>query len=120
MVGGWNTAFGISLFWLFHMLWPLVHYLILLVVANEISILNAYVGYRLFVFRSQESIAVELFRFHGVYLASACLGIALTALLVEGVGLGPVMANAISVIITIVASYVGHRHFSFRKPYRPQ
>lgn len=113
VVGGWNTVFGFGLFWLLHALCTGWHYLPLLLLSNEAAILNAFVGYRWLVFRSRGPFWRELLRFHAVYLATAALGVALTAALVEGLGLHPVAANACTLVVTVVGGYLAHRHWSF-------
>jgi putative flippase GtrA len=118
-VGGWNTIFGVALFVILHSFLPQIHYIFLLIFCNELAILNAFVGYRWVVFCSKGKIGGELLRFHGVYAISAVLGISVTAGLVELAGFRPVIANALSTIITIVASYIGHSRFSFGSKIRP-
>lgn len=117
LVGAWNTLFGYGLFaglqlWL----GDRVHYLAILVVATVAAILNAFAGYRRFVFRVEGSVLRDLARFSVVYLGAFAVNLALLPLLVELAGLPVLVAQAMVVAGTVVASFFAHRHFSFRRP----
>lgn len=117
IVGGWNTVFGVSVYtllyeWLYHS----VNYLVLLVPANILAITNAFICYKLFVFKTRGSLLREYFRFYVVYGGAALLGFVLMYILVDGLGFNPVAAQFLCVPISIVLSYVSHRNYSFRKP----
>ena len=52
--GGWNTLFGLGLYTLCFWLWGnKVHYLLLSVLVNIAAITNAFLCYKLFVFRTR-------------------------------------------------------------------
>jgi len=76
VVGGWNTLFG-YLVWaaLQYLLHDYIYYLFILVIAWFPAVLNAYLGYRVFVFRSRNSIWRELPRFSLVYVGTLCAGL---------------------------------------------
>ncbi len=116
LVGGWNTLFGVGLFTLtYRWLGASVSYLVLLVVCNVLAITNAFVGYKLLVFRTRGGWLGEYARFWTVYGASTVVGIAVVALLVEVLGMNPVVANLLSTGIVIAASFLGHSRFSFAR-----
>ena len=63
-VGGWNTVFGYGVWALLQfLLGDRLHYLVIVLIAWPIAVLNAYLGYRFLVFRSRGSILRELPRF---------------------------------------------------------
>lgn len=115
LVGGWNTVFGylafVSLYYLFNR-W--VHYLILVVAAHVISITNAYVGYKIFVFKTKGNYLKEYLRFYVVYGLALMLNLVLLPLVVEIFRISPVIGQAIVMGMAVVFNYLGHKHFSFR------
>lgn len=118
LIGGWNTVFGLAIFaGLYVLFGGAWHYLVLLAVANEVAILNAYICHRIAVFANGQPVTLgEISRFHGVYALSFFLGMACTVILVERWGLHPVPAQGLTLIITVALSYIFHRKFTFARP----
>jgi putative flippase GtrA len=116
LVGAWNTVFGYGLFAGLQLaLGDHVHYLVLLVVATVVSVLQAFVLYRTWVFAVRGPWLPDLGRFSLVYVGAFAANLALLPLLVE-VGHVPVLlAQAVVVGGTVVASFFVHRNFSFRR-----
>ncbi|MEW5833241.1 MAG: GtrA family protein [Campylobacterota bacterium] len=115
MIGGWNTVFGYGVFAaLYFWLEGVIHYLIILSISYVVSITNAYVGYKLFVFRTRGNILREYFRFYIVYGASFIFNVLSLPVFVEMLEFNMYVAQAIVTVITIVGSYVLHKNFSFR------
>jgi putative flippase GtrA len=116
IVGGWNTVFGFCSFAALQIAFgDQVHYLILLAIAMVFAILNAYIGYRLFVFKVRGRWIRDLGRFSLVYLSSFAANVAILPLLVEVIGLPVLVAQAITVTGTVALSFFAHRSFSFRR-----
>lgn len=114
-VGGWNTLFGIGVYTLlFELLKGRAHYLALAVPSNILAVTNAYVCYKLIVFKTKGNIIREYLRCYLVYGVSMLFGMAGLWLLVDGFGFYPVWGNILVAGITVIVSYVGHRVFSFR------
>ncbi len=117
LVGAWNTVFGYGVFAALQLtLGDSVSYIFLLAIAQVIATLNAFVGYRLLVFKVQGSVLRDLARFSTVYLGAFAVNIAALLLLVEAFGLPVLLAQAGVVGATVVASFFVHRGFSFRRP----
>ncbi len=79
VVGGWNTLFG-YLVWatLQFLLGDYLHYFVVIIVlAWPIAVLNAYLGYRYIVFRSHGPVLRELPRFSLVYVVTLVVNLAL-------------------------------------------
>lgn len=115
IIGGWNTVFGYGVFAvLYFYLSDSIHYLVILSLSYIISITNAYIGYKLFVFRTKGNILKEYFRFYVVYGVSFFINLAILPLLVEILAINIYVAQAMVTIITIIGSYVLHKNFSFR------
>ena len=113
-VGGWNTAFGLGLFWVvYRLLGSTVNYLVLLAGCNLLAITNAFVCYKFLVFRTRGNWVREYARFWAVYGVSTLAGIGLVALLVQALGMSPVNANFLATGLVVVVGFAGHRWFSF-------
>jgi len=117
IVGGWNTVFGMGVYAaLYRLLGTHVHYLVLLIPSNVLAITNAYICYKLFVFKTRGHIFREYFRCYVVYGGMMALGAVLMFALVDGAHMPPVLANCFCIAVTTVVSYFAHRSFSFVQP----
>ncbi len=116
LVGGWNTVFGMAVYaGLYRWLGEHAHYLVLLVPSNILAVTNAYVCYKLFVFKTRGNILREYFRCYAVYGGILLAGAALMFVLVDRLGMPPTAANCVCILITTLVSYFAHRNFSFAK-----
>ena len=116
IVGGWNTLFGIGVYAiLYELLHNSVNYLVLMIPANILAITNAYLCYKLFVFKTRGNYASEYLRCYAVYGAGIILSFILMFLLVSIFGLHPILAQCLCVVGTTIFSYIGHKRFSFAK-----
>jgi putative flippase GtrA len=128
-VGAWNTLFGYVCFFLFARLFlhlvpsqPSLAASAASVIATLTNITVSFVGYKFFVFRTEGNFLREYARSFLVYLPSLlinAIAIApLSALLRRTVPLhapqAPYIAGAILAFVTVVISFVGHKHISFR------
>jgi putative flippase GtrA len=85
-----------------------------MIISNIISITNAYICYKFFVFKTRGNYIKEYLRFYLVYGIAFALNILLLPLFVRYLKIHPLVAQAIVTLFTIIISYWGHRHFSFR------
>jgi putative flippase GtrA len=116
LVGGWNTVFGMAVYaGLYSWLGQRTHYLVLLIPSNILAITNAYVCYKLLVFKTHGNILREYLRCYVVYGGMMLIGAALLFVLVEWLRMPPVAANCACIAVTTVVSYLAHRNFSFRR-----
>jgi len=90
-------------------------YLVALACAHVVSVLFAFVLYRFVVFRVRGHVLSDLWRFETVYLAALAVNFVLLPLLVEIAHLPVLLAQALIVFVTSVMSWVGHKHYSFRR-----
>ena len=114
ITGGWNTVFGIVVYALLIKLFGENHYLLLAVLSNIISITNAYICYKIFVFKTKGNILKEYLKCYVVYGISMLLGLLILYIFVDLMHISPVISNIISVLLLTVVSFIGHRYFSFR------
>ena len=115
LVGGYNTAFGYILFVILLMLLKdRVHYLIVLVISHVISVTNAYFAYKFLVFKTRGQWLHEFGKFNMVYLGVLAINLMALPAMVELLSIRPAIGQAVFVVITVIVSYLGHKHFSFK------
>jgi putative flippase GtrA len=129
LVGAWNTLFGYGCFFLsarvfLHLIssQPSLAASVASIVATVANITVSFVGYKRFVFRTKGNFSREYARSFLVYLPSLLLNAVaiapLTAVLRRLLPLralqAPYIAGAILAIVTVVISFFGHKHISFR------
>jgi len=115
LVGVVNTAFGFAVFVALQLtLGTVTHYLVVLVVANVIAIVQAYILQRRLVFRFTGGWWAGLLRFAGVYLGAFCVNLVLLPTLHELLHIPVIPAQAIATVVQAFGTYVLHRVFTFR------
>ena len=91
-------------------------YLVILVLAWPLAVLNAYLCYRRFVFRSNGSMRRELPRFSLVYLATLIGSLVALPIMLKTLALNIYVTQAGYTLAVVVLSYLAHRFFSFGGP----
>ena len=115
MVGGWNTIFGYFTFVaLYYLIGHKIHYLALFIISNVLSITNAYIGYKTFVFKTKGNYLREYLKVYMVYGGAVILNFILLPVLVEFFRFPPPLAQGMLVFTGFIFSYFGHRNFSFK------
>jgi putative flippase GtrA len=89
-------------------------YMLAILVAQAVIISIAFPSYRRLIFRSTRPWRQDLPRFVGVWGGGFVAGVVATPLLVELVGMPPLPAQVLAVVVVAVLSYLGHRFISFR------
>jgi len=113
--GGWNTIFGYGVWALLqYLLGGLLPYLVVVVLAWPIAVLNAYLGYRYVVFRSRRPVLQELPRFSLVYLLTLVVNLALLPVALGALPFNIYVVQAFFAVVVVVCSYLGHKYYSFR------
>ena len=118
VVGGINTVVAYGLFVLFQLtVGDTIGYFGSLYLSYALAILLAFVLHRRFTFqvRGQRMIVLDFLRFISVYAVTIVINTVALPLLVEVVGLHPVLAQALCVLVAMAISFVGHKRFSFRR-----
>ena len=126
VVGAWNTLFGYGMYaGLTYILTGLVPYpyMVASVLGWVVSVANAYVGYKLLVFRTTGNVILELVRFYWVYGIILVVNVLLLPIVIAGLSWGmenrpsvPYVAGAILTVGTVCYSYLMHRYYSFSVP----
>ena len=113
VIGGWNTLFGYSVWALLQaVLGDRLHYLVIVLIAWPVAVLNAYLGYRYVVFRSHGPILRELPRFSLVYLVTLIVTLALLPVALSVLPFNIYIVQALLTVVVIGASYLSHRYYS--------
>ena len=123
IVGGVNTVIGYGLFALLQLtVGDVIGYLGSLYISTAIAVLIAFVLHRRFTFRVSGSGSVlrDFLRFASVYAVSLAINTAILPVLVELAHLDPLVAQAITIVVTTLISYFGHKLFSFRRGQMPE
>lgn len=114
-IGAFNTGFGYLAFSALYLLLNRhLHYLLIGALAHAVSVVVAFTGQRRLVFRSHAPWLPEFVRFNLSLLAVFLGGLAGLYFLVEQAGTSPLLGQAIVTAVSVVGSYLAHRHFSFR------
>ena len=114
VVGGWNTVFGYGAWALMqYLLGDHLHYLVVVLLAWPIAVLNAYLGYRYIVFRSRGPVLQELPRFSLVYLVTLVVNLALLPVALRVLPFNIYVVQALFTGVVVVCSYLGHKYYSF-------
>lgn len=116
IVGGWNFVFGYCQFAFFY--WWLNDFwsdFAILILTNVIGITHSFITHRFLTFHSDGVWWKEYLKFYAVYgfQALACIGA--FSLFVTCLGYNAYITNLIINIVMTIASYWGHKHFSFKK-----
>lgn len=116
IVGIANTVIGLGWFVLFSLTTGIKWgYISTLLFTHILSVLSAFVMYRVFVFKVKKNILQDLFRFELTNLFSLGVNFVLLIALVSGLKLEVILAQVLIVSITTIVSYFGHKYFSFRR-----
>jgi putative flippase GtrA len=112
-VGVINTVFGYAVYALFIYLG--LHYFLAQLFGSILAVAHSYLWNKYFTFRSPAHSIHELLRFISVYALSYLLNMLVLYLAIEKFKANAYIAGAISLFITTVISYAGHKSFSFKK-----
>jgi len=120
LVGVVNSIFGFGVFAGLQIgIGAHVHYLIILVIAHVISVLEAYVLQRYLVFQVTGRWWRDLARFWSVYLVALAINAPALSLLVEVAHMAVLPAQALIMLVTAMGTFFAHRGFTFRRGGRP-
>jgi putative flippase GtrA len=114
-VGGWNTLFGYGVWALLQfLLGERLHYVVIVLIAWPIAVLNAYLAYRYLVFQSRGPILRELPRFSLVYAATLVVNVAVLPLALAVAPVNIYVVQALFAVSVVICSYLAHKYYSFR------
>jgi putative flippase GtrA len=116
IVGGWNTLFGFALFVGLQLsVGDAIGYMAVLVIAQVLGIINAYLTYRLLVFRVRGQWWLDFWRFSAIYWLVLGINALALPVMVSGLRMNVIVAQSLFFLVTVLGSYIAHNHFSFRR-----
>lgn len=116
MIGCINTIFGYSIsLLLYEFLKDCAYLLIILIASNIISISFSFLMYKKFVFKSSGNWLSEYLRCYVVYGLMAIFNIVFVFIAVKWLQMQYWVAQAISIVLTIIISYVSHAKYTFKR-----
>ena len=124
LTGAGNTLFGYGTFALFTALFAPMgrqSYILAVIPSTLINITVSYLGYKWFVFKTKGNYLREWFKCVMVYSSSMAISMALLPVLVFVIrhrfgyeSQAPYIAGALLSVITVLFSFFGHKHITFR------
>ena len=118
-IGAGNTASAYVITTaLYYMLARRLHIVAIGAIANVICITEAFIAYKLFVFRARGHWLAQYLRCYVVYGGNALIGLAGLWLLVDALGVPFWIAQGGLMIVGIAVSYAGHDRFTFDEAQR--
>ncbi|MFF1382714.1 GtrA family protein [Arthrobacter sp. NPDC058288] len=120
LVGGANTAFSTGLFIVLALAFPQAPSFILLSASWTISLIAVFFVYRKLVFRVKGHVWLDLGRFALVNLTSLLVNIGLLSVFADLLHFPRIPTQLAITLLSVIISYFGHRHFSFRRKHSPE
>jgi len=115
LAGAWNTAFGYGLGVGFYLLLSdRLHTAIIALLVNIVAITISFVSYKIYVFKTSGNWIREYLRAWVVYGNIAVLSIGLLWIFVDIMQINIWLAQALTILSTVVISYFGHKKFTFK------
>lgn len=116
IVGFINTLFGyFNMIYLYTQLSYHYSTLLISVVSGIISITFSYLSYKIFVFKTKGDWISEYLKVYIVYGFTFIIGIVLTIIMIDNLGISVWVTQGIIILIGILVSYLGHLKFTFIK-----
>jgi putative flippase GtrA len=115
IIGVYNTLFGYFAFAGLHLGLPSVNYMFVLILSRELSVVSAFIAYRWLVFKVKGGVLGDFGRFWLVYSGALVLNLLALPFFVEVVGLNVLVAQAVTIVLTVICTWIGHSHFSFKR-----
>jgi putative flippase GtrA len=114
-VGPANFLIGYGSFLFFLYLFSRSDYWLALTASHFISSSVAFALYRRFVFRTAGNLLTDYLRFQSTYVFAYVLNVLFLLLLVETIGWRIDLAQLVALIAVAVATFIGHKYFSFSR-----
>lgn len=127
LIGGWNTLFGLGLYYLllfFTQKYSSYFYLIAGPISNELAIIQSFFSYKFLVFKTKGHYISEYIKIRAVYGIATLISLPILAffteaskyfLNVEYQYLAPYIGGTATTIITILFSFFGQKKFVFNQ-----
>lgn len=111
-VGILNTLVGYGLYFI---LLDYTNYIVSLAVAHIVAVTHSYVWNRYWIFKSNDLKLIEFIRFNSVYALVFLSNIVILFIFVDVMRIGPKPGQIIALPLITIISFIGHKHWSFKK-----
>jgi putative flippase GtrA len=116
LAGGVNTLVGLSVY---PILWFLLHpmavnYLVILAIAQVVSVSFAFLTTKFYVFRTRGNHLKEAWKFASFHLLYFVADVVALRLLVENLHIAPIIAQTGISLVALVGGYVWHNRITFK------
>ena len=116
IVGSYNTIFGYLLFCLLQIfLQNHFHYLIILSISHFISVVNSFISFKIFVFRTTGNWLFEYLKVNLVYLFYLLNNFWFLWLLVDIFNCNKFLSQLACIIVLTIITYFLHKNFVYKK-----
>jgi len=116
IVGVWNTVFSVLLFNALLLVVGHDHYLVVFWVVWVFAVVQSTATMKYFAFRSQGDFWHQAGRAYFIYLPAQGLSTFLLWLAVTVMQISPPLAQLVTILVSTIFSYFGHKYFTFRVP----
>lgn len=116
IVGVWNTAFNVALFNLLLLVFGHSLYMLWFWMAWIVSVVQSTVTMKYFAFRRKGPLLPQIGRAYVIYLPAQGLSTAIMWFAVSVMHVIPPLAQLMTIVVTTIFSYIGHKYFTFRVP----
>ena len=116
VVGMWNTVFGVGLFNVFLLALGHQLYLVWFWVTWAISVWQSTATMKFLVFRTKGGYVRQVLRAYLIYLPAQGLATGILWAAVQLAHIPVPLAQLITIFVTTIFSYLGHKYFTFRLP----
>jgi len=115
LTGSWNTLFGYSLVVIFYeLLSDSLSTFTISIVSSIIAILQSFVAYKIFVFKTKGNWFKELLKSYLVYGVATVISAIFLTILVDYLLFSIYTSQLIVIGIVVIGSYYGHKFFTFK------
>ena len=115
LAGVWNTLFGyFSSLIIYNYYHNLLHILLIGVMVNILNISMSFFTYKYFVFKTKKNWAQEYLRSYVIYGGVALVSLCILWFAVDYLKLPFWIAQALTMLIGVFISYIGHDRFTFK------
>lgn len=117
IVGTWNTLLAYTCFsLLYYFFHARVAPTTILAMAYAIASLNGYLTFRYLVFTPVTNPVIEYLRYQAVYLPLFALNLVVLPFALRHSSLNAYVFQALFALFAVIASFLGNKYFTFRKP----
>lgn len=113
--GLWNTIFSYLIFVILYKYSGIDNIFLVLCLSQVIGITNAYLVYKIFVFKTKKNIVKEYLKFYVVYGATLVFNFIFIFILVDILNFSPILSQAIIAFFVALLGFIGHNFFTFQK-----